>query len=171
MKIWIERAAAAFRWAWDAVAWRVKWVLNRLDSMYYDPPPLSYKRMLYGFLVLLLTVFVTYHLGRIAGRGGHVSVQTFTSEVGLSFPEISTGYLLPEPQPLPEVVTRLPSVPSVEVVCHDMSDTPQCEPVKSEVTEVIPAPIVEAPVVKKATVRKNRTVRRKPQPYQTVWGF
>jgi hypothetical protein len=177
MKIWIERTLAGLRWVWDAVAWRAKRIWLKLDSLQYDPPPLSYKRMLYIGLAFVVSLFVVYHLGKVVGRGGVVSAHSFMSEVGVSFPEVSTGYILPEPEPLPSVPTPAAPVPSVEVVCHDMSDTPQCETVeeltpevKNEVSE-IPPPAVKPPVGYKAKKSPAGYKRRKHQPYVTYWGF
>jgi hypothetical protein len=177
MKIWIERTLAGLRWVWDAVAWRAKRIWLKLDSLQYDPPPLSYKRMLYIGLAFVVSLFVVYHLGKVVGRGGVVSAHSFMSEVGVSFPEVSTGYILPEPEPLPSVPTPAAPVPSVEVVCHDMSDTPHCEPVLPPMAEnggnVVEQEVLPPPVVKpKADFRSNRKSRRvKPVPYQTYWGF
>jgi hypothetical protein len=180
MKIWIERTLAGLRWVWDAVAWRAKRIWLKLDSLQYDPPPLSYKRMLYIGLAFVVSLFVVYHLGKVVGRGGVVSAHSFMSEVGVSFPEVSTGYILPEPEPLPSVPTPAVPVPSVEVVCHDMSDTPQCEPVQlpseksTEGTQIatetnsIPPPVAKPKLTSKARKKVNR---RKHQPYVTYWGF
>lgn len=174
MKIWFERILAGLRWAGEKLVAFVKWMwakIAALGNTIYDPPPVAYKRLFFTALVIFLAGGVTFSFTRSWFYKPTVAYFTTMFEDG--------DVVLPEhvePQPLPEVVTRLPSVPPVEVVCHDMSDTPQCEPVKPEVTEVIPAPIVEAPVVKKASnvqkmhIAKRRKVR-KPQPYQTYWGF
>jgi hypothetical protein len=64
----------------------------------------------------------------------------------------------------------------VEVVCHDMSDTPQCEtalpPMAENGGNVVEQEALPPPVAKpKATGKKRLHVRRKHQPYQTYWGF
>lgn len=168
MKIWFERILAGLRWAGEKLVAFVKFALAKLKVVFdtvYDPPPRTIRFFFWSFVGIIACTWLAFAFVNSWFYKPTVAYFTTMFEDG--------DVVLPEHiEPLPEVVTRLPSVPSVEVVCHDMSDTPQCEEVKSEVTEVIPAPIVEAPVVKpKLSYKKKRYVSRKSQPYQTYWGF
>lgn len=171
MKIWLERILAGLRWAGEKLVAFLKFALAKLKVVFdtvYDPPPRTIRFFFWSFVGIIACTWLTFAFVNSLFYKPTVAYFTTMFEDG--------DVVLPEdvePQPLPEVVTRLPSLPPVEVVCHDMSDTPQCEEVKPEVTEVIPATIVEAPVVKPKlyTVSKKRVQRRKPKPYQTYWGF
>lgn len=170
MKIWFERILAGLRWAGEKLVALVKVVLAKLKVVFdtvYDPPPRTIRFFFWSFVGIVACTWLTFAFVNSWFYKPTVAYLTTMFEDG--------DVVLPEhveSQPLPEVVTRLPSLPPVEVVCHDMSDTPQCEPVKPEVTEVIPAPIVGAPVAKpKSTVLYKRKKKSKPQPYQTYWGF
>lgn len=171
MKIWIERALAGLRWGWEktvmlakaAWAWTVK-----TGNTIYDPPPVAYKRLF----------FVTFAIF-IAGGMTFAFVNSWfykpTANYVASFLD-NDSYMLPEMEPLPPVTTPATPLPSVEVVCHDMSDTPECEPVqesaeKSTSGTQIEAKANPAPVAKpKLTYKKKRKVNRH-KPYQTYWGF
>lgn len=164
-----DKALAGLRWVGQAFVWLAN-AAREWGNGIYDPPPRARKWFFFTAAAIFASGWLTFAFTNSWFYKPTVAYFTTMFEDG--------DVVLPEhvePQPLPEVVTRLPSVPSVEVVCHDMSDTPQCEPVRDveEVTKVIPAPIVEAPVVKKAVVKKRLTTRRtmKRKPYQTVWGF
>lgn len=179
---WLKDAAfAAFRKGWDLLVSTLKWAwqkLTVLGNTIYDPPPVAYKRLFFTALAIFLAGGVTFSFTRSWFYKPTVAYFTTMFEDG--------DVVLPEhvePQPLPEVVTRLPSVPSVEVVCHDMSDTPQCEEVQltpkaengvrsvEEVMKVIPTPIVEPVFPKKASGAIKKRKRIKATPYQTYWGF
>lgn len=141
MKTWIERALAGLRWVGKAIyavyeGSGLKRLWLKMESLHYDPPPLSYKRMLYGALIVLGALWASYHLGKAAGRGAGMSVSSLMTEIGASIPSSFLGddldVVLPEMEPLPPVPTpaeAIETLPSVEAVCHDMSDTPHCEPV------------------------------------------
>jgi hypothetical protein len=167
MKIWFERILAGLRWAGEKLVAFVKFALAKLKVVFdtlYDPPPRTIRFFFWSVMAGVVVVWCFFAFTNSWFYKPTVAYFTTMFEDG--------DVVLPEhvePKPLPEVVTRLPSLPSVEVVCHDMSDTPQCEEVKPEVTEVIPVPIVKAKP--EPTIRKYRKVRRKPKPYQTYWGF
>lgn len=169
MNALLEKALAGVRWGWERLvplaksAWA--WIVKTGNTL-VDPPPVAYKWVVLFGLWCCLSVAVVFSFVNSWFYPPAVSYLSSMFEDGDVF--------IPDHiEPLPSVATPAVEVPSVEVVCHDMSDTPQCEPVKDLTPEVkkevseIPPPVAKP----KATVKKRLTVRRKHQPYQTYWGF
>jgi hypothetical protein len=173
MKIWIERALAGVRWVWERFVPLAKAGWEKLRALFdtiYDPPPKTIRFWFWSWAALMFVAWLTFAFTN--SWFYKPTVAYFSSFVGED-----VSYVLPEPTPLPSVATPAVELPSVEVVCHDMSDTPQCEPVeeltpevKKEVSE-IPPPAVKSPVGYKAKKSPAGYKRRKHQPYVTYWGF
>jgi hypothetical protein len=176
MKIWIERALAALRWGWEKLVAFGKVAFAKLQVIFntvYDPPPKTIRFWFWSWAALMFVAWLTFAFTN--SWFYKPTVAYFSSFVGED-----VSYVLPEPTPLPSVATPAVEVPSVEVVCHDMSDTPQCEPVQlpseksTEGTQIeeeansIPAPVAKPKLTSKARKKVNR---RKHQPYVTYWGF
>jgi hypothetical protein len=172
MKALLEKALAALRWGWDRIVPALSWVANRVTAAFntvYDPPPKTIRFWFWSWAAMVAVVWVAFAFTN--SWFYKPTAQYFTSlfEDGDVFiPDIH------EPKPLAPVADVVTELPSVEVVCHDMSDTPQCEPAGSnvsagsvEVTE-IPPPVAKPKLTSKARKKVNR---RKHQPYQTYWGF
>ena len=170
MKIWIERALAALRWGWEKTVLLAKavwaWIVKTGNTI-YDPPPVAYKRLFFVTFAIFIAGGMTF---AFVNSWFYKPTANYVASL-LS----SDTYILPEEmEPLPPVTTPATPLPSVEVVCHDMSDTPQCEPVAKSDTNPDKVSGLESPVVKqnpkKATHYKLKRVR-KHRPYQTYWGF
>ena len=174
MKLWLERALAVIRWGWEKlVAFaKVVWsVLRATFDTVYDPPPKTIRFWFWSFTALVAVVWLTF---AFTNSWFYRPTVEFFATLG----DDGDVFLPDHMEPLPSVATPAVPVPSVEVVCHDMSDTPHCEPASSKLDKSAEtAPIVEnaiqtPPVAKaKAVVKKRLTTRRKHQPYVTYWGF
>jgi len=175
MKLWIERALAGLRWGWDHITHVSIMVWSKvvaLGNTIYDPPPIAYKRLFFTGLAIFVAGGLTFAF--VNSWFYKPTAQYFTSllEDGDVFiPDMH------DPKPLPPVAEVVTELPAVEVVCHDMSDTPQCEPVKDLTPEVkkevseIPPPVAKPPVGYKAKKSPTGYKRRKHQPYVTYWGY
>jgi hypothetical protein len=169
MKALLEKALAGVRWVWERFVPLAKAGWEKLRALFdtiYDPPPKTIRFWFWSWAALMFVAWLTFAFTN--SWFYKPTVAYFSSFVGED-----VSYVLPEPTPLPSVPTPAVTVPSVEVVCHDMSDTPQCEPVQELTPEVkkevsdIPPPVAKP----KATGKKRLQVRRKHQPYVTYWGF
>jgi len=175
MKIWIERALAALRWVWDRVAPALHWTLDRIRAIFntvYDPPPKTIRFWFWSWAALMLVAWLTF---AFTNSWFYRPTVEFFATLG----DDGDVFIPDHIEPLPSVPTPAASLPSVEVVCQDMSDTPHCEPVyesaekRSQGTQTeaevnsIPPPVAKP----KATRKKRLQVRRKHQPYVTYWGF
>jgi hypothetical protein len=175
MKLWLERALAVIRWGWEKlVAFaKVVWsVLRATFDTVYDPPPKTIRFWFWSFTALVAVVWLTF---AFTNSWFYRPTVEFFATLG----DDGDVFLPDHMEPLPSVATPAVPVPSVEVACHDMSDTPQCEPVlppesgsggKVEVSD-IPPPVAKPPVGYKAKKSPAGYKRRKHQPYQTYWGF
>lgn len=176
MKALLEKALAALRWGWERLVPLAKAAWGKLRALFdtiYDPPPKTIRFWFWSWAALMFVAWLTFAFTN--SWFYKPTVAYFSSFVGED-----VSYVLPEPTPLPSVPTPAVTVPSVEVVCHDMSDTPQCEPVQlpseksTEGTQIatetnsIPPPVAKPKLTSKARKKVNR---RKHQPYQTYWGF
>ena len=177
MKIWIERALAALRWGWEKTVLLAKaawaWIVKTGNTI-YDPPPVAYKRLFFVTFAIFIAGGMTF---AFVNSWFYKPTANYVASL-LS----SDTYILPEEmEPLPPVTTPATPLPSVEVVCHDMSDTPQCEPVKTVEAskgagsvEVVP-PVSKSNDLTKLTAKPNKIRKfrkvRKHRPYQTYWGF
>lgn len=162
MKIWIERALAALRWGWDHIRHVSRLIGSKLveiGNTIYDPPPVAYKRLFFTGLAIFVAGGLTF---AFANSWFYRPTVEFFATLG----DDGDVFIPDHIEPLPSVATPAVTVPSVEVVCHDMSDTPQCEPVKDLTPEVIPPPVAKP----KATHYRLKRVR-KHQPYVTYWGY
>lgn len=175
MKALLEKALAGVRWVWERFvplaksAWA--WIVKTGNTL-VDPPPVAYKWVVLFGLWCCLSVAVVFSFVNSWFYPPTVSYLSSMFEDGDVF--------IPDHiEPLPSVATPAVSVPSVEVVCHDMSDTPQCEPVYESAEKRSQGTQTEAevnqPVAKPKSVRaKNAHTRRKVskhQPYVTYWGY
>jgi hypothetical protein len=175
MKALLEKALAALRWVWDRLAPALRWVVDRakvVGNTVYDPPPRTIRFWFWSFAALIACVWVTF---AFTNSWFYKPTVEFFATLG----DDGDVFIPDHIEPLPPVATPAVTVPSVEVVCHDMSDTPHCEPVKlpseksTEGTQIdanansIP-PAIAKP---KLTYRKKKKVNRKYQPYVTYWGF
>jgi len=173
MKIWIERALAGVRWVWEKLVVFAKWTLAKLTAVFntvYDPPPKTIRFWFWSWTAMVVVVWVSFAF--VNSWFYKPTAQYFTSIF-----EDGDVFIPDHIEPLPSVATPAIEVPSVEVVCHDMSDTPQCEPVKDLTPEVkkevseIPPPVAKSPVGYKAKKSPTGYKRRKHQSYVTYWGF
>jgi hypothetical protein len=173
MKIWIERALAGVRWVWERFVPLAKAGWEKLRALFdtiYDPPPKTIRFWFWSWAALMFVAWLTFAFTN--SWFYKPTVAYFSSFVGED-----VSYVLPEPTPLPSVATPAVELPSVEVVCHDMSDTPHCEtalpPMAENGGNVVEQEALPPPVAKpkNAVVKKRLTTRRKHQPYVTYWGF
>lgn len=170
MKIWFERILAGLRWAGEK--------LRALFDTVYDPPPRTIRFWFWGFAAVAAACWITF---AFVNSWYYRPTAQYFAEFSHTWLGDDGDVVLPEhEEPVPAVALPAIEVPSVDVVCHDMSDTPHCEPVKELTPEVknevsdIPPPVAKLVVAKRApTVRKFRNVRRvtKRVKYQTYWGF
>lgn len=151
---------------WDAVVAFGKAAFEKLTILFntiYDPPPKTIRFWFWSFTAIAVTCWLTF---AFVNSWFYRPTVEFFATLG------DDGDVF-----LPDHIEPLPPVPSVEVVCHDMSDTPHCEPASSKLDKSAEtAPIVEnaiqTPPVAKTKPTHYRLKRvRKHQPYQTYWGF
>lgn len=175
MRIWLERALAALRWGWGKLVSAAKWAWAKvvvLGNTIYDPPPVAYKRLFFTALALFLAGGLTFAF--VNSWFYKPTAQFFTS---LSQLGDDGDVELPKLEPLPPVpitVETLPVVPGVEVVCHDMSDTPHCEPVKDSKVIEVTANDDKLDKLDKPSLKpkaKKRRAVKKPVRIETYWGF
>jgi hypothetical protein len=179
MKIWIERALAALRWVWDRLAPALRWVVDRakvVGNTVYDPPPKTIRFWFWSWAALMLVAWLTF---AFTNSWFYRPTVEFFATLG----DDGDVFIPDHIEPLPPVATPAVTVPSVEVVCHDMSDTPHCEPVQvpseksTEGTQIkadvnsIPPPVAKSREGYKTKKSPVGYKRRKHQPYQTYWGF
>ena len=173
MKIWFERALAAIAWVGKKLAAFGKFALAKLQVVFntiYDPPPKTIRFWFWSFAAVMLACWVVFAFTNSwFYRPTIQALSEFRYALGDDL-----DVVLPEVEPLPPVPTPAASVTPVEVVCHDMSDTPHCEPVPVETeasavsVEEIPPPVAKP----KSTIKKSLKVRhKKREPYVTYWGF
>jgi hypothetical protein len=160
MTSWKETALAALRWVWEAFVSGAKWIGSKivaLGNTIYDPPPVAYRRLFWIALAIFL-----------AGGATFAFVRSWYYQPVMAFLTGDDGDVeLPKLEPLPPVPTPATALPSVEVVCLDMSDTPHCVPVK-----VKPEPVVVTvlpPPKPKPVKRKKKRVR--PVKHEPYWPF
>jgi hypothetical protein len=173
MKALLEKALAGLRWGWEKLVAFGKTALAKLTVIFntvYDPPPRTIRFWFWSWAALMLVAWLTF---AFVNSWFYRPTVEFFATLG----DDGDVFIPDHIEPLPSVPTPAAPVPSVEVVCHDMSDTPQCEPVneltpevKKEVSE-IPPPAVKSPVGYKAKKSPAGYKRRKHQPYVTYWGF
>jgi hypothetical protein len=156
-----EAALAAFRWARE--------MLRALFDTVYDPPPRTIRFWFWSFAAVAAVCWITF---AFVNSWYYRPTAQYFAEFSHTWLGDDGDVVLPEhEEPLPTVALPAIEVPSAAVVCHDMSDTPHCEPVKVAEPEKVEVSDIPPPVAKpKATHRKSRRVRTH-QPYQTYWGF
>lgn len=181
MKIWIDRFLAGLRWGWGHFAHVCKMIFAKLRvwlSVIVDPPART--RLFY-----LLVGAALISLGWTSYAFVNSWLYKPTIQALAEFSYVLSGddgdVALPEMEPVsPVAVTSLPPVEVTEVVCHDMSDTPQCEPVQENAEKrsqgIQNDAEVNQPPAKKAIAYKPRKKAkaykiRKHQPFETYWGF
>jgi hypothetical protein len=175
MKIWIERALAALRWVWGKFVPFAKATWTKLTAWFdtiYDPPPRTIRFWFWSWAALMLVAWLTF---AFTNSWFYRPTVEFFATLG----EDGDVFIPDHLDPLPPVATPAETVPAVEVVCHDMSDTPHCEPVhvpsekSTEGTQIEAnaASIPPAIAKPKLTYQKKKKVNRKHEPYVTYWGF
>lgn len=184
MKLWFERALAVVRWGWEKLVALAKVAFAKLQVAFntiYDPPPKTIRFWFWSFAAVLFACWLTFAF--VNSWFYKPTVQALT-EFRYAIGGDDLDVVLPEIEPLPPVPTPAASVSSVEVVCHDMSDTPHCETVyetsekRSQGTQIeevvnLPPTVAKPPVGYKAKKSPTGYKRRKakPVPYVTYWGF
>jgi hypothetical protein len=173
MKALLEKALAALRWGWEKLVAFGKVAFAKLQMIFntvYDPPPKTIRFWFWSWAALMLVAWLTF---AFTNSWFYKPTVEFFATLG----DDGDVFIPDHIEPLPSVATPAIEVPSVEVVCHDMSDTPHCEPVLPPMAEnggnVVEQEALPPPVAKpkNAVVKKRLTTRRKHQPYVTYWGF
>lgn len=152
----------------------LKWVWAKLKVVFdtvVDPPPRTIRFFFWSATAAIFAVWCVFAFANSwFYRPTVEALSSFSWSLGGDDLDVELPAAKVEPKiVIPSVVVT--TLPPPERVCQDMSDTPQCEPVKVElepvVVEALPLPVAKP---KKATHYKLKRVR-KHQPYQTVWGF
>lgn len=184
MKIWFDRILAGLRWAGEKLVAFVKFALAKLKVVFdtvYDPPPRTIRFWFWSFAAVAAVCWITF---AFVNSWYYRPTAQYFAEFSHTWLGDDGDVVLPEhEEPVPAVALPAIEVPTVDVVCHDMSDTPQCEPVQkpseksTEGTQIeaeansIPPPAAKSPVGYKAKKSPTGYKRRKHQPYVTYWGY
>jgi hypothetical protein len=130
---WLKDATlAGLRWGRETLVPLAKTALAKLRILFdtvYDPPPKTIRFYFWSALALIACVWLTF---AFTNSWFYKPTVQALAEFSYALSGDDGDVVLPELEPLPPVPTpaaAIETLPSVEVVCHDMSDTPHCEPV------------------------------------------
>ncbi len=159
-----EAALAVFRW--------IRETLRALFDTVYDPPARTIRFWFWSFAAVAAVCWITF---AFVNSWYYRPTAQYFADFSHTWLGDDGDVVLPEhEEPVPVGALPAIEVPTVDVVCHDMSDTPHCEPVGERMgnSPSIPQSVeIPPPVAKpKATHYKLKRVR-KHQPYVTYWGF
>lgn len=129
---WLKDATlAGLRWGRETLVPLAKTALAKLRILFdtvYDPPPKTIRFYFWSALALIACVWLTF---AFTNSWFYKPTVQALAEFSYALSGDDGDVVLPEMEPLPpvptpaEVVTTLPPA----MICHDMSDTPHCEPV------------------------------------------